>query len=70
MRHWPTHSSRFSGTVRYFGADMGIIFCAAPPADDPGQASDFSAHFNLQFWTPDTIVSLAKTLDERSDVAV
>lgn len=61
---------RFSGTVRYFGADMGIIFCAAPPADDPGQASDFSAHFNLQFWTPDTIVSLAKTLDERSDVAV
>lgn len=60
---------RFSGTVRFFGADMGIIFCAAPPVDDPGQAGDFSAHFNLQFWTPDTIVSLAKTLDEQSDVA-
>lgn len=60
---------RFSGTVRYFGADMGIIFCAAPPVDEPGQAADFSAHFNLQFWTPESIVALAKTLDEQSDVA-
>lgn len=59
---------RFSGTVRYFGADMGIIFCAAPPVEEATQAADFSAHFNLQFWTQDTIVSMAKLLDEQSDV--
>lgn len=69
-KHWKGSVSaaqvrELAGSVRYFDAHCGILFCLHKPSDETDQWLSFANKFNLSYWNLDCVLAMAKHMSER-----
>lgn len=69
-KHWKdkieaAHVRELAGSVQYFNAQQGILFCQKKPDEESDQWREFAERFHLAYWDLDCVLQVAAWLAHR-----